>query len=277
MAGVLFEGGSFRAVFSCGVMDALLEKEIYFPYCIGVSAGAADAASYISKQKGRNIRVFEKYRNDKRYVGKRNLIRQKSIFGIQFVFRDIPNKIDLFDMKTFSEYSGKFLITTTDAVTGKVKYFTQKDVDHNFDTICASCALPVVFPAIEIQGRKYYDGGLSNPIPIDKVLADGNDRVLMVLTQPKGFQKECKRSDRTVARIIRHKYPMIAKALCERYKKYNESVKACEQLEKEGKGIIIRPDHALNSYEEDVSILRQTYEEGYQKTIDQIDRIQKIL
>ena len=118
---------------------------------------------------------------------------------------------------------------------------------------------------------------MSNPIPIDKVLADGNDRALMVLTQPKGFQKECKRSDRTVARIIRHKYPMIAKALCERYKKYNESVKACEQLEKEGKGIIIRPDHALNSYEEDVSVLRQTYEEGYQKTIDQIDRIQKIL
>ena len=115
-------------------------------------------------------------------------------------------------MKTFSEYSGKFLITTTDAVTGKVKYFTQKDVDHNFDTICASCALPVAFPAIEVQGRKYY-----------------------------------------------------------------ESVKACEQLEKEGKGIIIRPDHALNSYEEDVSVLRQTYEEGYQKTIDQIDRIQKIL
>ena len=83
MAGVLFEGGSFRAVFSCGVMDALLEKEIYFPYCIGVSAGAADAASYISKQKGRNIRVFEKYRNDKRYVGKiekRNPIHRKQKF-----------------------------------------------------------------------------------------------------------------------------------------------------------------------------------------------------
>ena len=132
MAGVTFlEGGSFRAVFSCGVMDALLEKEIYFPYCIGVSAGAADAASYISKQKGRNIRVFEKYRNDKRYVGKRNLIRQKSIFGIQFVFRDIPNKIDLFEYENVcrENYSGKFLITTTDAVTGKVKYFTQKDVE----------------------------------------------------------------------------------------------------------------------------------------------------
>lgn len=276
MPGVLFEGGSFRPVFSCGVMDALLEMDIMFPYCIGVSAGAADAASYISKQKGRNIRILEKYRNDKRYMSKRNLLRERSIFGIQFVFRDLPNKLDPFDMNTFHAYDGKFLITTTDAKTGQTKYFTQEDVDESFDAFCATCALPVAFPAIEINGRKYYDGGLSNPIPIHKVLEDGNQKVLIVLTRPKGFRKECGRSDRMAARMVEKKYPVIAHQLRTRYKKYNKSVAECERLEREGKAVILRPEESLNSYEKDVSILRRTYQSGYDMAMERMKEIKSL-
>ena len=112
MPAVLFEGGTFRPVFSCGVMDALLDEDIMFPYCIGVSAGCADAASYVSRQRGRNIKVLEKYRNDKRYMGKRNLFKEKSMFGIQFAFRDIPNIHVPFDMETFQNYDGKFIAVT---------------------------------------------------------------------------------------------------------------------------------------------------------------------
>ena len=133
MPAVLFEGGTFRPVFSCGVMDALLDEDIMFPYCIGVSAGCADAASYVSRQRGRNIKVLEKYRNDKRYMGKRNLFKEKSMFGIQFAFRDIPNIHVPFDMETFQNYDGKFIAVTTDAQTGRVQYFTQKDVDERFE------------------------------------------------------------------------------------------------------------------------------------------------
>ena len=154
MTGVLFEGGSFRPVFSCGVMDALLEEDIIFPYCIGVSAGAADAASYISKQKERNIRILEKYRNDKRYLSKRNFIKERSIFGLDFVFREIPNSLDPFDMKTFKDYKGSFVIVTTDAKTGKVHYFNQNDVDETFEVFCATCALPGACPPAKINGRK---------------------------------------------------------------------------------------------------------------------------
>ena len=103
MPAVLFEGGTFRPVFSCGVMDALLDENIMFPYCIGVSAGSADAASYISRQRGRNIEVLEKYRNDKRYMSKRNLLKERSMFGVQFAFRDIPNIHVPFDMETFRQ------------------------------------------------------------------------------------------------------------------------------------------------------------------------------
>lgn len=276
MPGVLFEGGSFRPVFSCGVMDALLEENIMFPYCIGVSAGAADAASYISRQKGRNIRVFEKYRNDKRYMGRRNIIKDRSIFGVQFVFRDIPNMVDPFDMETFQSYEGDFVVTATDALTGEVTYFHKEDVDHDFNVFCATCALPVIFPPAQINGRKYYDGGLSNPIPVDKLLADGNEKALIVLTRPRGFQKECKRADRMAARAVKRKYPVIAKQLCTRYKKYNESVAVCERLEREGKALILRPEEPVNSYEKDVTVLRDTYEKGYRMAMEHIEEIRAL-
>lgn len=276
MPGVLFEGGSFRPVFSCGVMDALLEKDIMFPYCIGVSAGAADAASYISRQKGRNIRVFEKYRNDKRYIGKRNILKDRSVFGVQFVFRDIPNEEDPFDMETFQNYEGKFVVTTTDAVTGKVKYFYKEDVDNRFNVFCATCALPVIFPPAIVGGREYFDGGLSNPIPIDKLLADGNEKALIVLTRPAGYRKACRRSDRLVARAVHRRYPVIAKKVLTRYKRYNQSVLWCEKLEREGKALILRPKEPLDSYEKDVRKLRKTYESGYRLAMERIEEIRAL-
>lgn len=276
MQGVLFEGGTFRAVFSCGVMDALLDREIMFPYCIGVSAGSADSASYISKQRGRNLRVLEQYRNDKRYLGRRNLLKEKSMFGIQFVFRDIPNIHDPFDMETFQSYEGQYVIVTTDAETGKTVYFHKEDVDDQFDVFHATCALPVMLPPAKIGGREYFDGGLSNPIPIDKMLRDGNEKALIVLTRPKGYQKSCRRSDIIAARMMEKKYPVISREICNRYKKYNRSVKLCEKLESEGKAVIIRPDGPVESLEKNVDTLRATWQQGYDKAMENMDRIQQL-
>lgn len=273
MTGVLFEGGSFRPVFSCGIMDALLEEGIMFPYCIGVSAGAADAASYISRQPERNIRILEKYRNDKRYLSKRNFLKERSIFGLDFVFREIPNKLDVFDMKTFKEYDGRFVIVTTDAKTGKVHYFDQKDVDETFEVFCATCAFPGACPPAKINGRKYYDGGLSNPIPIDKCLEDGCDKMLIVLTQPEGFIKTPRKSEKNMAKIMKLKYPAIAEELLKRCDKYNESVRLCEKLEKTGKAVILRPKYKLNSLESDTGKLRQTYEMGKEIAKENMDKI----
>lgn len=276
MPGVLFEGGSFRPIFSCGVMDALLEEDIMFPYCIGVSAGAADAASYISRQKERNIRIFLNYRNDKRYFGAGNLIREKSPFGIDFVFREMNNEIEPFDIDAFQRYEGKFVITTTDACTGQVHYFYQSDVDRDYMVFQASCALPVIFPPVEIGGREYYDGGLSNPIPIDKLVRDGHKRALVVLTRPKGYEKVCTSSDRMSARAIRHKYPRIAQRILTRHKRYNRAVEVCEELERRGRIVLIRPERRLNSYEKDVEILRKNYEYGYDMARERMEEIRRL-
>ena len=194
MPGVLFEGGSFRAIFSCGVMDALLEQDVMFPYCIGVSAGAADSASYISRQKERNLNMLLRYRNDKRYMGLRNYFKKEhSLFGVDFVFRKMPNVLFPFDMDTFQNYAGDYVVVTTDANTGKPHYFHKEDVDDRFDVFCASCALPVYFQAVHIGGGAYYDGGVSDPVPIRRLQRDGHHKALIVLTRPEGYRKACGR------------------------------------------------------------------------------------
>lgn len=276
MPGVLFEGGSFRAVFSCGVMDALLDNNIMFPYCIGVSAGAANSASYISRQSGRNIQVYVNYRNDKRYVGKRNFLTEKSLFGIDFVFRKVPNELIKFDLDTFRQYTGRFIVVVTDALTGKAKYFGKDDIDENFNVFCATCALPGAFPAVEIAGNLYYDGGLSNPVPIDKCIEDGNEKMLIVLTQPDGYKKTCLPREKRIARLIQHKYPAVADRILHRYKKYNESLEICKQLESEGRAVILRPPCKLESLESDINILKQTYKQGYNLIIKKLNEIRAL-
>lgn len=276
MAGVLFEGGSFRAIFSCGVMDALLEEEVMFPYCIGVSAGIADAASYVSGQKRRNLEIMEKYREDKRYFSKRNLLKEKSPFGIEFVFRTIPNDKIPFDMESFQNYDGQFVITVTDAETGNVHYFGKEDVDRTFKVLQATCSLPVIFPPVEIDGKKYYDGGLSNPIPIDKLVKDGHKKALIVLTRPVGYVKSCTRTDRMTAQAIGWKYPRIARRILTRYERYNQAVKACERLEREGRAVILRPSKPLESFEGNLDKISENYMEGYRLAMEKMEQIRAL-
>ena len=151
MGSLILEGGTFRPIFSAGVMDALLEEDVMFPYCIGVSAGITDGFSYLSKQKGRNLDVLLKFRHDKRYLGKRNFLKCKSLFGLEFVFDTIPNELFPFDWKTFYEYDGKVLVGVTNAITGKAEYLDGKELDKKCTMLRATCAIPLVFPEIKIN------------------------------------------------------------------------------------------------------------------------------
>ena len=141
----------------------------------------------------------------------------------------------------------------------------------------ATCALPMVFPAIMIKGVPYYDGGLSDPIPIKKAIADGCDKHIIVLTRPKGYVKGLSRSGKIAARVYRHKYPAVSKALLTRHVGYNKSLAYCEKLEREGKAIILRPKHPIESFEKDVEVLKQNYQMGYDLAVELLDKIQKIL
>ena len=276
MPSLILEGGTLRPIFSAGVMDALLDNNITFPYCIGVSAGITNGVSYISKQKGRNLEVVTKYRNDNRYLSYRNFLRCKSIFGLDFVFDEIPNNLIPFDMDTYRKYPGKVLVGVTNAHTGKTEYLNGKDLDDKATMLRATCAIPLLFPVIKINGKEYYDGGLCDPIPIKKAIADGNTKHLIVLTQPKGYKKELSKKNILVAKLLNKKYPNLKTPLLNRHNHYNETVKFCEQLESEGKVLILRPEYNLDSFENDINKLKSSYEHGYNLTINHLSEIKKL-
>lgn len=278
MPSLVLEGGTFRPIFSAGVMDALLDNDIMFPYCIGVSAGITNGISYLSRQKKRNLQVTQTYRNDKRYLGFRNYLKCKSMFGLDFVFDEIPNKLVPFDMETYNKYSGTVLVGVTNAVTGKTEYLNGQNLDDKCTMLRATCAIPMVFPPIKINNNYYYDGGICDPIPIRKAIEDGNKKHLIILTRPKEYKKTLSKANVIVSKLLNKKFPKLKEPLLARHELYNDTVRFCEQLEAEGKAIIIRPnsDQAINSFEKDVNKLKQAYEIGYSMGIERLEDIKKL-
>lgn len=275
MPGLVLEGGTFRPVFSAGVMDAMLEHNIMFPYCIGVSAGITDGFSYISQQFGRNLEILKQYRHDKRYVGAGNFLKCRSLFGLQFAFEEIPNRLIPFDWQTFAQYNGTYLVGVTNAHTGKTEYLNGKDLDKANTMVKATCAIPLVFPPIPLNGNEYFDGGICDPIPVKKALQDGNHKLLIILTRPSGYKKTLSKSNKVAARVLKRKYPALVEPLLTRHLRYNETVQYCEALERQGNAIILRPaeDGIIDSFEKDIHKLEASYQYGYQLAQKHMDEI----
>lgn len=266
--GIVFEGGAFRTIFSCGVMDAFLENDIMPDYMIGVSAGAAYGVSYASRQKGRNLKILMDYCHDKRYMGIHNLMNHhnKSYYGLDFAYDTIPNELLPFDYDTFNAYPGEFYAVVTNVLTGKPEYMRYTTEDRTNTLLRATCALPVLFPYIYMNGTPYLDGGLSDSIPFERAFRDGCDRVVVVLTREAGYRKKTTASVKTLARAYL-KYPELAKDLVKRAGRYNQCLKRLEKYEKSGKVIVIRPDSTagFSRLERDKEKIMALYDDGYSK------------
>lgn len=201
--GIVFEGGAFRTIFSCGVMDAFLEKNIMPDYIIGVSAGAAYGVSYASRQPGRNLKIILDYCDDKRYMGINNLLnpKNKCYYGLDFAYDTIPNKLVPFDYDEFDKYHGEFYAVVTNVLTGEPEYMKYTTADRNNLILKATCALPILFPNIYINDTPYLDGGLSDSIPYEKAFEDGCDRVVVVLTREPGYKKSTTSSTKAMQEL----------------------------------------------------------------------------
>ncbi len=277
MTGLVLEGGTFRGIFSAGIMDSFIEEGIEFPYVAGVSAGISNGVSYVSKQFERNIVILEKYRNDKRYLSMRNFAKCRSMFGLDFVFGEIPRSLVPFDYEEFHRYTGKCLVGVTNALTGKPEFFNALDDDENFTFLRATCAIPGYFPAIMINGTPYFDGGLSCPVAIKQALKDGCSKAVILLTQPEGFVKKCGKGNIAISQLIRKKYPEIEMLLLTRHKLYNKQMQFCNELERRGKALIFRPSHKLNSFEKDEKALRAVWQEGYEMGKVRAEEVRKFM
>lgn len=262
---LILEGGGMRGVYSAGVLDLLLDEGIEINYCIGVSAGACNCVSYISKQRKRNYRVNINYINDKRYLSFSNLIKTGSAFGMNMLFDIIPNELDPFDHESFRNSGTKFFVGATNCDTGLPEFYHIEDFDKDgYESLKASVSLPLVAKIIEYDNKKLLDGGIAAPIPIQKAIDDGIEKHVVILTQHKGYKK----SKTKLMPIIRRKYknhPGLIEAMENRYKIYNDTLEMLDKLEEEGKCFIIRPTSPLevSRFERDKNKLDDIYNKGY--------------
>nr|WP_232337003.1 patatin family protein [Lysinibacillus timonensis] len=274
---LILEGGTFRAVFTAGVLDAFLDRQIMMPYIVGISAGAISACSYISRQRERTYRVFANYRHDKRYIGWQNFIKERSFFGLNFAYDIVPNQLDKFDWETFKSYEGTVQFGVTNAKTGQVEYMNALEMDKSCTLLRATCAIPVMFPEIKIGDEPYFDGGLADPIPIHKAISDGYEKHVIVLTRPKGYRKHTDRQSKWTMKLLKARYPQLVETMKKRVIRYNETIDYIEKLEKQGKAFIFRPEFALQSLEKDVNVMRKSYDMGYKQAEEHMDDLIEFL
>lgn len=277
--GLVLEGGGMRGAYTSGVLDAFMDEKIEFPYVIGVSAGANNGADFVAGQRDRNKKVFVDIVEDKRYLGLANLIKKGSYFGMDFLFDEVPNKIVPFDHETFYKTSVIFKVCVTACETGTPVYYEHKDYPSDYfikKILRASCSLPIVSRPVEIDGREYMDGGMVDPIPLDKSIKDGNAYNVIVLTRNSNYRKTSSRLS-FLRNVFLCKYPQLVKALQNRPAIYNACLDRIIELEKAGKVFVFRPEKELkvDRFEKDITKLHDLYEQGYQETMKKMQAFRK--
>lgn len=268
--GIVLEGGGMRGIYTAGVLDFFINKNIYFPYVIGVSAGACHALNYLSGQKGRDKDIALKFLGDKRYLSFRNLIRTGEIFGFDFIFGELSEKLLPFDYETFEKSKQELVVGVTNCITGQCEYFykSKTSTDEILKVVRASSSLPFISKEVIINGKAYMDGGISSSIPLKKAIDDGCEYNIVVLTRNKGYRKKPSKLTRKLSKLKYRNFRGLSKAVGERYKKYNSELEFVENMEKEGKVFVIRPQKHINvsRVEKDKNKIFQLYKQGYIET-----------
>lgn len=264
LSGLVLEGGGMRGVFTSGVLDCFMDRGVRFPYTIGVSAGACNGLSYMSGQRGRakfsNIDLLAKYH----YIGLKYLLKKRNIMDFDLLFHDFPERILPYDYETYFRCPERYVMVTTNCLTGEANYFEEKwSAERVIDIVRASCSLPFVCPIAYVDGVPMLDGGLVDSIPLLRARQDGFTNNVVVLTRNRGYRKKIQGTK--VPSFIYRKYPLLREAINRRSVLYNEQLELVERLEEAGEITVIRPQRPIvvDRIERNIRKLTELYEEGY--------------
>ncbi len=279
-AGLVLEGGGMKGIYTAGVLDFFLDKEIMFSGVYGVSAGACHMCSYLSKQRGRAYDIGVDYLDSKYYCSPASLLLTGDLFNVNTCYRLIPDYLSPYDYETFNEYGGKAYSVVTNIVTGRAEYLRIRDMKKQIDAVRASASLPLVSRNVKIGGKYYLDGGISDAIPLQKSIMDGNVKNVVVMTKEIGYER--KPVDAAQLALIKArylKYPKVYELMATRHERYNEDLRFIERQQENGQAFVIRPKHAGNvgRIEKDKDKLRALYEEGYQDAADCYEELLRYL
>ncbi|MCR5798141.1 MAG: patatin family protein [Eubacterium sp.] len=277
--GIVMEGGGLRAIFTVGILDVLMENDIYVDGAVGVSAGACFGCNYKSKQIGRGLRYNLAFCDDKRYSGLESFLKSGDAFNADFCYNQIPNKFDPFDYKAFKENPMEFYMVCTDVLTGKAVYKKSDEMNpSSLEWMRGSATIPLAGRIVRVDGRKLLDGGVSDSIPLKFMINRGYKKNIVIKTQPDGYVKKKNRFTPLV-RYVYKQYPALVRAVANRHKMYNETLDYIEDMEKEGRCLVLAPDAELGigNMEKDPENVLRGYLHGREVAIRNLDAIKKYL
>lgn len=278
--GLVLEGGGMKGIYTAGVLEYFIEKELYFKNCYGVSAGACHLCSYISKQPKRSYRIALNYLKDKNYCSARSLILTGDLFNVDLNYDKIPNKLDPYDYKAASKYEGNAYAVVTNIRTGEPEYMPLREMHRDIVAVRASASLPLVSRNVQIGKEYYLDGGISDAIPIRKSIADGNIKNVVILTKEMGYvRKPASRQNLALIRIRYKKYPKMYELIASRHTHYNETLQFLDEEERAGRAFVIRAKKPsdVGRIEKDREKLEALYQIGYDDAKECYERLMKFL
>lgn len=269
--GIIDVGGGVRAVYAAGVLEYCLENNITFDMAIGVSSGSGNLTNFISRQKGNNKRYYTDFSLRKECASLRNIITKGYLIDLEYIYGKLINSDGEapLDYETFVNNEMGFTVVATDAETGEAVYFDKSDIKlDNYRVLMASSCIPSFSKPAEVEGKIYFDGALSDSIPVDKAFEMGCDKVVLILARPKTEERKVGK-DIKYASKIKRKYPNASSKMEERALLYNESLKRAKEYERQGKLLIVAPDDTcgVTTVTKDVKALEQLYEKGMKDAV----------
>ena len=266
--GLVLEGGGMRGVFTSGVLDAFMKYKLYFHYTVAVSAGACNGLSYASRQPRRarisNIDMLAKYD----YIGLRYLVTQGCIFDPELLYHRFPYEIIPFDYEEYfrnCKNGDVFEMVVTNCQTGFAEYLTESSGDKQRlnELARASSSLPYVSKMVTIDGKDLLDGGIVDSIPVLRSIETGHTTNVVISTRNKSWRDTGR--DYKQPKFIYRNYPRLRVALSHRIEAYNRQLDLVDELEEQGKILVIRPvaPVVVGRMEKDVEKLEALYEEGF--------------
>lgn len=276
--GLVLEGGGFRGMYTCGVIDVFMENHIDFDQVVGVSAGAAFGCNIKSRQIGRALRYNKRFCRDPRYSGLKSFIKTGNLYNKEFAYGIVPTILDPFDTKTFKENPLRFTLVCTDIHTGKPIYHEIENGDAtDIEWIRASASIPIVSKPVKLDGYELLDGGVSDSIPVDWML-ERSSKTVVVLTRDKSYRKKPMKYINLLKKAFKE-YPKLQKALENRHIVYNETLDRIEQLEREGRIFVIRPSKpiACAMIEKDPNHLQEIYDIGRKDALNCLNDLKEYL
>lgn len=267
MTGIIDVGGGLRGIYGAGVLDRCMDDGIRFDVCIGVSAGSANMAAFLAGQRGRNYRFYTEYAARREYMGAYTLATKREYIDLDYVYGTLSNEggDSPLDYDALTENPAAFYAVATDAATGEAVYFTKTDLRRNqYRVLNASCAMPVACKPQAVGERLYYDGGVADPVPVEKALALGCDLLAVILTRPVADPAE-NRVDLLAAKLLEKSNPPVAALLRTRAERYRQGVSLALDLQKEGRCLVIAPADTcgVGTVTRDEEKLRRLYFGGY--------------